>query len=234
MRWWEELFSSEDREVYGAYQAALAERRPPVERRPALLVVDVTRAFCGRPEQSLQESVREWPTSCGPTAWEAMPHLQRLLAAARAAGRPVVYTTAQPGVHTYYGGVVKLKRGGGTPVTARPGAVDIPAEIAPQPDELVLQKPKASAFFDTPLVAYLLRQGVDSLLVCGTTTSGCVRATVVDGFSHGFPVYLAEEATFDRSRLSHGVSLYELNTKYADVVSVDVSIQWLTACAEGR
>ena len=231
-RWWEELFSSEDREVYGAYQAALAERRQPGERRPALLVVDVTRAFCGRREQSLQEAVREWPTSCGPSAWLAMPHVQRLLTAARAAGRPVVYTTAQPGVHTYYGGVVKLKKAGSTPATARPGATDIPDEIAPQPDELVLQKPKASAFFDTALVSYLLRRGVDSLLVCGTTTSGCVRATVVDGFSHGFPVYLAEEATFDRSQLSHGVGLYEMNVKYADVITVDEAAQWLAACAE--
>ena len=232
MRWWEELFSEEDREVYGAYQAALSERRQPTERRPALLVVDVTRAFCGHPGQSLQESVREWPPSCGPNAWAAMPYIQRLLTAARATGRPVVYTTAQPGVHSYYGGVVKLKKAGGVPATSRPGATDIPDDIMPHAGELVLQKPKASAFFDTPLVAYLLRQGVDSLLVCGTTTSGCVRATVVDGFSHGFPVYLAEEATFDRSRLSHGVSLYELNTKYADVVCVDDAVQWLADCAE--
>jgi nicotinamidase-related amidase len=232
MRWWEELFSSEDREVYGAYQAALAERRQPTERRPALLVVDVTRAFCGRPDQSLEESVREWPTSCGPSAWLAMRYVQRLIAATRAAGRPVVYTTAQPGVHTAYGGVVKLKKAGSTPVTSRPGAIDIPDEVAPQPGELVLQKPKASAFFDTPLVSYLLRQGVDSLLVCGTTTSGCVRATVVDGFSHGFPVYLAEEATFDRSQLSHGVGLYEMNVKYADVICVDDAVQWLRTGTE--
>jgi nicotinamidase-related amidase len=233
MRWWEELFSAEDRDVYGAYQAALAERRRPRERRPALLVVDITRAFCGRRELSLPDSVREWPTSCGPSAWQAMPYVQRLLEATRAAGRPVVYTTAQPGVHTYYGGVVKLKQAGSTPTTSRPGATDIPDEIAPEPGELVLQKPKASAFFETPLISYLLRQGVDSLLVCGTTTSGCVRATVVDGFSHGFSVYLAEEATFDRSRLSHGVGLYEMNVKYADVVCVDEAVQWLATCAEG-
>jgi nicotinamidase-related amidase len=234
MRWWEELFSEEDREVYGAYQSALSDRRQPTETRPALLVVDVTRAFCGQPGQSLQEAVREWPPACGPNAWAAMPYIQRLLATARAARRPVVFTTAQPGVHGFYGGVVKLKQAGAVPATSRPGATDIPADIAPQPNELVLQKPKASAFFDTPLLAYLLRQGVDSLLVCGTTTSGCVRATVVDGFSHGFPVYLAEEATFDRSRLSHGVSLYELNTKYADVVDVNEAALWLAACAEGR
>ena len=84
--------------------------------------------------------------------------------------------------------------------------------------ELGLAKPKASAFFGTALLAYLHRIKVDSLVVCGTTTSGCVRATVVDGISWGYPVFLAEEATFDRARMSHGVSLYDMNAKYADVI----------------
>lgn len=232
-RWWEALFSAEDRQVYNTYQAPSAERRPPDGRRPALLVVDVTRAFCGEPGQSLQESIREWPPSCGPHAWEAMPHVQRLLQAARSAQRLVVYTTADPQAHAYYGGVVTSKRPGVPPVVSRPGAVDIPEPIAPQAGELVLRKPKASAFFATPLVTHLLREGVDSLLVCGATTSGCVRATVVDGFSWGFPTYLAEEATFDRSRLSHGVGLYEMNAKYAPVLSVDEAACWLAASEGG-
>jgi nicotinamidase-related amidase len=226
-RWWEALFSDEEQQVYGAYQAAPAERMPPHGRHPALIVVDVTRAFCGEPGQSLLESVREWPPSCGPYAWAAMPHIQRLLAAARDAQSTVVYTTAQPGGHRYYGGVVTQRKPGALPAVARPGGVDIPPQVAPREGELVLQKPKASAFFATPLLAYLLRAGVDCLLVCGATTSGCVRATVVDGFSWGFPVYLAEEATFDRSRLSHGVGLYEMNTKYAQVIPVEEAVQWL-------
>ncbi len=228
MRWWEELFSDEEREVYQTYQTALRERPQPEGQRPALLVVDVTVAFCGRPGQTLLEAVAEWPTACGPVAWEAMPYIQQLLAAARSAGLPVIYTTAQPNVHMYYGGVVKRKKGSNKPpVTSRPGAVDIPAEIAPQDGELVLQKPKASAFFATPLAIHLNHVGADSLIVCGTTTSGCVRATVVDGFSGGYPVYLVEEATFDRSRLSHGVSLYDMNTKYADVICTAEAVAWM-------
>lgn len=233
MRWWEELFSEEEREVYQTYQTALRERPQPEGQRPALLVVDVTVAFCGRPGQTLLESVAEWPTACGPVAWEAMPHIQQLLAAARAAELPVVYTTAQPNVHTYYGGVVKRKKDSNKPpVTSRPGAVDIPAEIAPQEGELVLQKPKASAFFATPLAIHLNHVRADSLIVCGTTTSGCVRASVVDGFSGGYPVYLVEEATFDRSRLSHGVSLYDMNTKYADVICTAEAVAWMGRVAE--
>jgi nicotinamidase-related amidase len=231
MRWWEELFSDDERSIYGTYQAKLAERPQLAERRPALIVVDVTRAFCSQPGQTMAEALAEWPTSCGPSAWEAMPYIQRLLAAARAAGRPVIYSKALAGYHEFYGGVVKKKKGA-APVITRPHAIDIPDEIAPRAGELVLQKAKPSAFFGTPLATYLQSQGVDSLLICGTTTSGCVRATVVDGFSHGFPVYLAEEATFDRSRLSHGVSLYEMNAKYVEVVCVDEAVRWLAACAE--
>ena len=86
-------------------------------------------------------------------------------------------------------------------------------------------KPKASAFFDTALVSYLIRRGVDSLVVTGATTSGCVRATVVDGHSHGYPTFVVEDACFDRSRLSHGVNLFEMNAKYADVVTASELIE---------
>lgn len=229
-RSWTELFSPADLAVYEAYQSGLRERVQAFGQRPVLLVIDVTRAFCGHPGQSLPDSVAEWPTSCGPAAWTAMPHLQSLIDATRRAALPVVYTTAQPGAERFYGGVVKMREGR-TSVMSRPGAVEIPAEIAPREDELVLQKPKASAFFATPLVAHLQRLGADSLIFCGTTTSGCVRASVVDGFSWGFPTFIVEEAVFDRSPLSHEISLFEMNVKYADVIGLDEALQWLQHCS---
>lgn len=227
---WMKLFSPEDLAVYEAYQNGLRERVQSFGQRPALLVIDVTRAFCGHPGQSLSDSIAEWPPSCGPAAWQAMPYIQNLLDATRRAGLPVVYTTAQPGAERFYGGVVKMHEGR-TSVMSRPGAVEIPAEIAPQEDELVLQKPKASAFFATPLVAHLQRMGVDSLLISGTTTSGCVRASVVDGFSWGYPTFVVEEAVFDRSPLSHQISLFEMNVKYADVISMNDALAWLQGSA---
>ena len=227
---WMELFSPEEQAVYEAYQSGLQQRVQPYGQRPALLVIDVTRAFCGEQGQSLAESLAEWPTSCGPAAWEAMPHIEALLDATRRAGLPVVYTTAQPGAELYFGAVVKMPAGR-RPVISRPGAVEIPAQIVPGDGELVLQKPKASAFFATPLVAHLQRLGVDSLLVCGTTTSGCVRATVVDGFSWGYATFVVQEAVFDRSRLSHEVNLFEMNVKYADVIPMQEALDWLGRCA---
>lgn len=224
MRWWEQVFADEERTVYHGTHKGQSQ---PRGRRPAVLVVDVTRAFTGVSGQTLAESAQSWPTSCGPSAWEAIPHIRRLLDAARNAGTPIVFTTAQPGADRVYGGTVKGESGAmGSPM-AWPGAQEIPREIAPRDGELVLAKPKASAFFCTPLLAYLHRHGVDCLIVCGTTTSGCVRATVVDGFSWGYPVFIAEEAVFDRARLSHAVNLFEMNVKYADVITVDDAAAWL-------
>jgi nicotinamidase-related amidase len=231
MRWWEDLFRDE-MTGYGQMMSRAPQRLSP---RPALLVVDVVRSFVGRRGQTLAEAAAEYPTSCGPAAWEAMPHLAETIDAARRAGAPVVYTTGSPGSAELFGGTVKGELGGMKVDWTT--ALEIPDEIAPKPGELVLQKPKASAFFCTALVAHLHRHHVDSLIVTGTTTCGCVRATVVDGFSYGYPTFVVEEACFDRSRLSHGVSLFEMNAKYADVVAVKDVVGWLerlAAAALGR
>jgi nicotinamidase-related amidase len=91
--------------------------------------------------------------------------------------------------------------------------------IAPGPKDIVIKKQKPSGFFGTNLASYLTLLGCDSVIVVGTTTSGCVRATVVDAFSLNYRVILAEEGCFDRSEVSHAVSLCDLHAKYADVVS---------------
>jgi maleamate amidohydrolase len=96
---------------------------------------------------------------------------------------------------------------------------EIIAMIAPGPRDIVIRKQKPSGFFGTNLASYLTLLGCDSVIVVGTTTSGCVRATVVDAFSLNYRVALAEEGCFDRSEASHAVSLCDMHAKYADVVS---------------
>jgi len=216
VRWWEELFNGEEAD---AYRVQHGQQRRVLGSRPALIVVDVVRAFTGEQGQSLGEAVAQWPTSCGPSAWEAMPQLRQVIDLAVDRQWPVVYTIAQVGAAAQFGGTVKGELSAmGSPMD-QPGAQEVPQEITPPSGALVLAKPKASAFFDTPLLSHLIREGVDSLIVTGTTTSGCVRATVVDGHSHGYPVFLVEDACFDRARLSHGVNLFEMNAKYADVIT---------------
>jgi maleamate amidohydrolase len=90
--------------------------------------------------------------------------------------------------------------------------------IAPGPKDIVIKKQKPSGFFGTNLASYLTLLGCDSVIVVGTTTSGCVRATVVDAFSLNYRVILAEEGCFDRSEASHAISLCDMHAKYADVL----------------
>ncbi len=218
MPWWAELFEGDEASAYQGMGGAV---RRPLGRKSAVLVIDVVRAFTGTDGQSLAEAIADFPTSCGPNAWAAMPQVRRVIDLAVRKGWPLIYTIAETGAAGRYGGTVKGDGGAmGSPMD-KPGAQDIPKEIAPPEGALVMAKPKASAFFCTSLPAYLLRHGADSLIVTGATTSGCVRATVIDGHSYGFPTFVVEDACFDRARLSHGVNLYEMNAKYADVVTAD-------------
>jgi isochorismate hydrolase len=94
-------------------------------------------------------------------------------------------------------------------------------EFRPEPSDVVIFKQRASIFQGTPLFSHLSLLGVQSLIVCGESTSGCVRASVVDGYSNGFHVCLVEECTYDRAELTHKVNLFDLHHKYADVMHVD-------------
>ena|SRR5579875_996481 len=197
--------------------------------RPALLVVDVTYDFCGDRPEPILDSIQKFRNSCGEAAWEAIPHLQRLIAAARAKGVPVIYTKADEHRTPIRVGSWAFKNSralGPTEISRRMGN-QIVAEIAPQEGDLVIEKDKPSAFFGTPLLSYLVLLGCDSVIVTGTTTSGCVRATVIDAFSNNLRVTVAEECCFDRLIVSHKVNLFDMHGKYADVRSVDECIAYL-------
>ena len=104
---------------------------------------------------------------------------------------------------------------------------DIMDEIAPSPQDIVIRKHKPSAFSGTPLIAYLNDLGADSLIVTGTTTSGCVRASVIDAFSNNLRVAVVEEGCFDRSQASHAVNLCDMHAKYADVIGVEEALTFI-------
>lgn len=221
-RFWEDVIPAEDKAAYDASGYG-----KPVElgQRPVLLVVDCTYNFCGDRPEPILDSIARFPNSCGPVAWEAMPHIQRVLAAARTRGVPVLYTR---------GPLLKnaLTLGGWGRTSSRHLEGEdpwetIPDPIAPLPGEVVLEKLNPSAFFGTPLLGMLTQLQADSLLVAGTTTSGCVRATVVDGFSIGYRMGVVAEATFDRSQISHKVNLYDMSKKYANVMHTEDAVRYL-------
>jgi maleamate amidohydrolase len=206
-------------------------------KRPVVLVVDVNYAFAGDRPEPILESIKRWPNSCGLEAWAAIEKIAGLLDVARAKGLPVIYTTSirRPDGWDFGGWLWKSSRtlSEKPPSTnARKGS-DIPDEIAPQPTDIVIRKRKPSAFHNTDLASYLVTLGADSLLVVGTTTSGCVRASVVDAFSHHYRVILAEDGCFDRTDVSHAINLFDMQAKYADVTTCAAIKDYVAALPDG-
>jgi nicotinamidase-related amidase len=218
-RIWDRLLSERDRAVYAA---AGYGRRAGGGLRPALFVVDVTHDFVGDRPEPIMESIKRFSNSCGEAGWEAMARIAELLAVCREAGVPIFYTRGlddrSPLTHGSWGWK-KDRDFEADPLRAQIGN-RIPDVIAPLETETVIQKTKPSAFFGTPLASYLTRLGVDTIVVTGVSTSGCVRATVLDGFSLNYRVLVAEDGVFDRGELSHLANLFDMNEKYADVLPV--------------
>ncbi len=212
---WKDIVDAEMLEIYSAYK-----REVFVGPRPAILAIDLYEKAYQGGNRPVLEVNREFPGSCGENAWRAIEPTQRLFAAARRAGVPVIYSTR----HADTNGVQSTNRRLGR---ERQSAFSIKEELAPLPGELVIYKERASAFFGTPLVAHLRRMKVESLIVCGESTSGCVRASTVDAYSYGFHSTLVEECTYDRSMLNHKINLFDLHHKYADVMHVDAVIAHL-------
>jgi maleamate amidohydrolase len=206
---WKDIVDEEILEIYAPYR-----REVFVGPSPAILAIDLyNKAYRGG-NVPVREANRQNEGSCGENAWKALPPTQRLFAAARAAGVPIIFSTR----HADTAGVKSTNR---NLKEEREDDYDIHAQLAPQPGELVIHKERASAFFGTPLIAHLRRLRIESLIICGESTSGCVRASTVDAYSYGFHNVLVEECTYDRSMLSHKVNLFDLHHKYADVMHVD-------------
>jgi maleamate amidohydrolase len=198
--------------------ALKARTQPPRQpRNPALIVVDVTYAFTGLEGQTLEESIAEFITAAGPLAWRAMPRIARLIDAFRAGGHPVVFTRSAPNNTPFVGRSTKSKK---VPPAMSERDNTIPPCIAPLDGEWVLGKERASAFFQTALPSYLIKRNVDAVAVCGVSTSGCVRATVADSYSHGYETWIIADACFDRSQFLHSANLFDMQRQFGSVLNV--------------
>jgi len=227
---WEDVIPDAERRVYAAAGYGSPQR---LGRRPVVLVVDTNYAFAGRRPLPIEEAVRETRTSCGEAAWTAIAAIQRLLAGARAASIAVLYSTGRrhAALSTMGGWAGKNARAA---EDLRSGEdTEIVAEIAPAPGDIVVEKSRPSAFFGTDLAGHLVHLRADTLVVAGGTTSGCVRATVTDAFSLGYRVAIVHEGTFDRATLTHKVNLFDMNAKYANVLSLDEALDYLASTSRG-
>ena len=198
-----------------AYRAAGFGRPTGMGTRPALLIIDVQYRTTGTVEKPFWESIKEFPTSCGDVAWNAVRNIQPLLALFRDKKWPVLYPHVAP----------KKAYDGGRLAAKVPSIMTIPekgyefvAEVGPVDGDILVPKKQPSAFFGTALTSYLIDVDADTLVVTGCTTSGCVRSSVVDAFAYNFRVAVPEDAVYDRSRVSHAVNLFDMSEKYADVM----------------
>ncbi|MBI2848672.1 MAG: isochorismatase family protein [Chloroflexi bacterium] len=220
MKRWEEIFTGTDRALIE--KAGMA-RRQPYGNNPALLIIDVVLGFTGSTPKPVLESARDYSTSCGEVAWAALPKIQELMEACRTRRIPVIFTVHDVSGRRFSAGSTKSA----VPKIIDPKENQIPELVKPLPSELVIPKTRASGFFGTPLLSCLRSMEIDSLLVAGCTTSGCVRASVVDAFSYGYRCFVVEDCVFDRFELSHLVNLFDMNAKYADVISLEEATKYL-------
>ena len=187
-------------------------------RRPALLVIDMSLGFTS-PDSPLHCELDD-----------VVGAIERLLTAARAKELPIVYTSVSYGAgekavaKAFIDKIpILLTLAAGSPFT------EIDPRLAPRPDEPVLNKLFASAFFGTPLQSLLAAHGCDSVIVTGASTSGCVRATAVDVLQNGYLLTIPREAVGDRNPAAHAQALYDIDAKYGNVVSLAEALVLISA-----
>jgi maleamate amidohydrolase len=198
--------SSHDSDLTENYAGAF-DGRLTFGKHPALLIVDFVMAYLDKLSPLYA------------AAEEALFSNERLLAAARAAAIPVIFTNVVYEADGADGGLFYKKIPVLEVFVKGSPLGDFPTSLIPRDDELVVSKQYASAFFRTPLEAILRANSIDTLLITGMSTSGCVRATALDALQYGFAPFVVADACGDRHPAPHAASLFDLQAKYAEVIS---------------
>ncbi|WP_172293273.1 isochorismatase family protein [Pseudoruegeria sp. HB172150] len=220
---WEEFLSEDDKKVL--------EIRKPRElngpgSRQALLVIDMQMTAIGY-DKPIWEQLDEYSGACGPHAWKSIPYQQKMIGAAREVGMPVIYSK-----HVFHPYMGLPRAAPGDNFSSLSHKSEIPDELVMQEGDILIEKQTPSCFAYTNLPLILKHYEIDGLLVMGNSTSGCVRATVVDGRAAGYAVSVIEECVFDRIELSHAAALFDMQFKYCDVISADEALAIIDGTAE--
>jgi maleamate amidohydrolase len=204
-----------DQEAREVYAKAGLGQSVTLGSRPAVLVIDFSCGFTD-PECSL-----------GSDCTAAVEQTKRLLDVARDKGFPVIFTTIGFDTSLKDGGLwlQKVPALGDLQIGGK--WVEIDPRLEPRDDETVVLKKGASGFFGTNLASILVAQGVDSVVLCGATTSGCIRATAIDLLQYGWPTIVPRECVADRAQAPHDANLFDIQAKYADVVPVEDALAYL-------
>lgn len=188
-------------------------------RRPAVLAIDLMRAYFD-----------DASPLCLPSK-ECLSIAANVIEAARLNACPVIHARVQYGPEGKDGGLFVKKVPALKMLIGETTMSEIMPDVKPSPDEVTIVKQYASAFFGTSLSSTLLSQGVDTVIILGVSTSGCVRATALDAMQHGFTPIVVSDAVGDREERVHQASLYDLQAKYAEVVKSLTAIDYLSRCS---
>jgi nicotinamidase-related amidase len=206
-----------DQEVREVYARAQLGQSLQWGERPGVLVIDLSCGFTD-PECPL-----------GSDLTPQVEQTRRLLDAARAKGHPVVFTTIGFEPHGKDGGLWLQKAPSLATLELGGRWVEIDPRLERRDDEVVIMKKGASGFFGTNLASVLVSQHVDTVVLCGATTSGCVRATAIDLLQYGWPTLVPRECVGDRAQAPHEANLFDIQAKYADVVSIEDALEYLAS-----
>lgn len=214
-----DIIPEEDRKVIEKKYRHNSVKEEVLGDSPALLVVDMTNGFVDD----------KFPTGFSKTGNPCLKNIRKLIDVAKSKEIPVIYTRDMSDPEEVY----RIHRGAwnfkSSPMSEelREEYNTIHHSIAPEENDIVIQKSKPSAFFGTPLVAMLNYLKVDSIILTGMVTSGCIRATALDAFSYNYRVTMPIECVADRSQVSHEVTLFDLDAKYANVFTLDKTLRLL-------
>jgi maleamate amidohydrolase len=216
---WDDVIPADEQDLYarGGWGGTVG-----FGRHPALLVVDMYTAFVDP----------AYPFS-SPSAPATVRAIQTLLTAARESACPVFFSKAQRRTIPAERGRWKVT-GSQHPIMANPDAYEIVPPLRPRDDESVVVKSAPSAFAGTDLLSYLVYHNIDTVIVTGTVTSGCVRDTVLDAFHYNFRVIVPHECVCDRGMTSHKVTLFDIHMKYGDVVPMAEVLAYLKTVRRGE
>lgn len=221
-RIWDEVLTERDRAVIG--KGGWGKTRG-LGTAPCLMIIDAQYNYVGE-DKPILEQQDQWPTGCGAEAWAGVRKIRRLLDVARLRRIPVIYTRqVQRRTLAFDGFAKKADRRQDLFLEGHRGT-GIVEEIAPGEGDLVVDKSYGSAFYGTAMISYLNGLRIDSIIMTGGTTSGCVRAAAVDAISRNYQVAVVEDCVFDRLEISHKVSLLDLWMKYCDVISLQEALDY--------
>lgn len=225
---WDKFLSENDQLMMANRPARQGRPHAQFGERPAILVIDMNEGAIG-PDRPVHEIVSEMPLAMGENAWAAIRNMQELLPRARAAGIPIIYSK-----HFFRDTTGLDLANPNSPFSEHNPLAELHEAVGRQPEDLLVEKQQASVFGQTGLINMLLNKRIDNIIVTGNSTSGCVHASVVDAKGYQLQVSVIEECVFDRFELSHAAALFNLGTKYADIVSMDETLDFVTGVKDGQ